>query len=102
MEPDAKEREQRERLLHAELARLRSELAVLERQWERKHWLAAFGLCAIPAYFWGPVYAAIVVLCTPALVAVQAYLLAVRRSECQELIAEAEEELARLRRADSS
>lgn len=88
---------ERETLLGDEIERLKKELAVLDRQWDRKHYLGAFGLLAIPAYFYGLAYAIIVILCTPALVAVQAYLIGVRRSECRELLAEARGELARLR-----
>jgi len=88
---------QRETLLTEELERLKKELAVLDRQWARKHYLGAFGLLAIPAYFYGVAYTIIVLLCTPALIAVQAYLIGVRRNECRELIAEARGELARLR-----
>ncbi len=92
---------QRETLLTEELERLKKELAVLDRQWARKHYLGVFGLLAIPAYFYGVAYTIIVLLCTPALIAVQAYLIGVRRNECRELIAEARGELGRLRGAAS-
>jgi hypothetical protein len=88
---------EREALLVAEVERLKKELAILQRQWDRKHLLGLFGLFAIPAYFVGPAYAVIVVLCTPALIGTQAYLLGVRISECKELLVEARTELARLR-----
>lgn len=84
-------------ILEAELVRLRGELAILERQWARKHLLAGFGLLALPALYFGALYAVIVLLCTPALVATQAYLIGVLRSECRELIEEAKREIARLR-----
>lgn len=82
-------------LMEAEIERLRAELATLERQWSRKHLLALFGLAAIPCYFlFGPFVAGVVLLCTPALVATQAYLLYVRRAECVQLIAETRSEIA--------
>ena len=82
-------------MMEAEIARLRSELATLERQWSRKHLLALFGLAAIPCYFvFGPLIAGVVLVCTPALVATQAYLLYVRRAECVQLIDETRRELA--------
>ncbi|MBN8609509.1 MAG: hypothetical protein J0L92_02935 [Deltaproteobacteria bacterium] len=84
-------------LLEGELSRLQKELAILDRQWARKHLLAAFGLVALPALYFGTLYAVIVLLCTPALVATQAYLIGVRRSECRELIEEARREIAHLR-----
>lgn len=84
-------------VLVEEVARLERELAVLERQWARKHYLSAFALLALPALYFGGLYAVIVLLCTPALVGTQAYLIGVRRSECRELIREAQRELAQLR-----
>lgn len=82
-------------MMEAEIARLRSELATLERQWARKHLLALFGLAAIPCYFLlGPLIAGVVLVCTPALVATQAYLLYVRRTECAQLIEETSREIA--------
>ncbi len=84
-------------LLEGEVDRLRKELAILERQWARKHLLAAFGLLALPALYFGTLYAMIFLLCTPALVATQAYLIGVRRSECRELIEESRREIARLK-----
>lgn len=84
-------------LLEGELDRLRKELAILERQWARKHLLAAFGLFALPALYFGALYAVIILLCTPALIGTQAYLIGVRRSECRELIEETKRELARLK-----
>jgi hypothetical protein len=85
-------------LLEAEVVRLRSEIVLLERQWSRKHLLAFFGLLAIPAYLiFGGLVAAVVLLCTPALVGTQAYLLGVRRLECRQLIHETEQELAHAR-----
>lgn len=89
--------DERGALLAAEVERLQKELGILQRQWDRKHLLGLFGLFAIPAYFVGPAYAVIVLLCTPALIGTQAYLLGVRMSECKELLAEARTELARLR-----
>jgi hypothetical protein len=84
-------------LLEAEVVRLQRELVLLEQQWKKKHWLALFVVAAIPAFFvFGRLVAGIVVLCTPALVATQAYLLAVRRTECRQLIEEAKRELALL------
>lgn len=92
---------ERKALLEAEVARLQAELATLERQWDRKHRLMLFGLAAIPAYLlFGGLVAAVVLLCTPALVATQAYLLYVRRMECRQLIDETRREIDRLDRAD--
>lgn len=87
-------------MLEAELIRLDGELAILNRQWSRKHLLAVFGLLAIPAYFlFGGLVAGVVLFCTPALIATQAYLVGVRRMECRQLIAETHRELARARRS---
>jgi hypothetical protein len=85
--------------MEAEIERLRAELATLERQWQRKHLLGLFGLAAIPCYFaFGAFVASVVLVCTPALVATQAYLLYVRRMECVQLIAETRNEIALARR----
>jgi hypothetical protein len=82
-------------MLEAEVTRLHGELRILDRQWSRKHLLAAFGILAIPAYFlFGGVVAAVVLVCTPALIATQAYLVGVRRLECRQLIEETKRELA--------
>lgn len=87
-------------LLEAEVRRLDDELALLERQWNRKHWLALFALLGIPAYFvFGGLVAFVVVICTPALVGTQAYLLWVRRGECRQLLAETRRDLDTLRHA---
>lgn len=84
--------------LEAEVTRLRGELDTIKRQWSRKHLLAIFGVLAIPAYFlFGPFVAGVVVVCTPALVATQAYLLYVRGIECTQLIEETRREIALLR-----
>lgn len=81
-------------LLEAEVKRLEHELAILQRQWDRKHYLWAFGVLVVPAYFvFDALIALVVALCTPALVATQAYLLAVRRAECRQLITETKREL---------
>lgn len=82
-------------LLNAEIGRLESEIVVLDRQWSKKHWLALFGLVAIPLMIAGvaPLWIAITVIATPCLVATQAYLLYVRRRECHELIAQAKQDL---------
>ncbi|AKF09710.1 hypothetical protein [Sandaracinus amylolyticus] len=85
---------QRIPMLQSEVTRLEHELSILERQWHRKHRLAFFALLAIPAYFlFGPLVAGVVLVCTPALIGVQAYLLGVRRMECRQLIAETKREL---------
>ncbi len=86
-------------MMAEEIERLKKQLAVLDRQWSQKHYLALFGLLAIPAFFVGVMYGVIVLLCTPALVLTQAYLVGIRRAECRELIAEARRELARVRPA---
>ena len=86
-------------LLEAELHRLGRELDQIERQWNRKHLLGFLALAAFPAYaLAGPLAAGICVVCAPALVATQAYLLAVRRTECRQLIEETRVELRRLDR----
>jgi hypothetical protein len=85
----------RAQLLETEVARLEQELALLDRQWTKRPWLLLFALAAIPAYFvFGGEVAAVVLLATPALVAVQSYLLHFRREECRELIAETRRQLA--------
>lgn len=84
-------------LLEAEVKRLENELKTLRSQWNKRHYLFAFVVLSIPAYFLlGKVYAAICVLCTPALYATQSYLLYVRQNECRELIAEAKRDLVQL------
>jgi hypothetical protein len=91
---------EREKLakLEAEVRRLEGELAVLERQWRRKHLLALFGIAAVPCYFlFGSLVALVVLLCTPVLVGTQAYLLWVRRWECKNLIAQAYRDAAVIR-----
>ena len=81
-------------LLEAEVTRLEHELSILEHQWRRKYRLAAFALVAIPTYFlFGGLVAAVVLACTPALIAMQSYLLAVRRAECRQLMKETRREL---------
>ena len=85
-------------MLESEVTRLQKELAVLQRQWDQKYRLGAFGLLALPAAYWGLAYSLIIVLCTPALIATQAYLIGVRRNECRELIGEAKREIAMLRK----
>jgi hypothetical protein len=88
-------------LLDRELERLNQELAVLNRQWDQKYRLGLFAVLAIPVAYWGLAYSVIVILCTPALIATQAYLIGVRRAECLELIGEAKRELATLRKKSS-
>jgi hypothetical protein len=86
--------ENRIAMLETEIARLKGELAKLERAWERRYHLAAFGLSAIPTYFlFGSFVAAVVLVCTPALIATQTYLVGVRRIECRQLIEEMTREL---------
>ena len=84
-------------LLEAEVKRLENELKTLRSQWNKRHYLFAFIVLSIPAYFiLGRVYAVIAVLCTPALFATQSYLLYIRQNECRELIAEAKRDLKQL------
>lgn len=86
------------KLLEAEIQRLEHEHELLDRQWNKKHFLALFGLLAIPAYFlFGGLVAGVIAVCTPFLVLTQAYLLTVRRAECRQLIREAHSEIAFLR-----
>lgn len=85
---------EQERLLDAEVKRLVREIAILDRQWRLKYRLAVLGLLSIPVYFIaGRFWAVIVLIMTPALVATQAYLLAVRLSEARELLDEAKKYL---------
>lgn len=87
-----------EGLLRAEIERLGRERVVLERQWAKKYWLSVFALAAVPVYFLaGGFWAVVTVAMTPALVATQAYLLMIRRSEVAELLGEAKHALAALR-----
>jgi hypothetical protein len=98
--PDVKPTDEKKKLLEAEVERLRAELGVLEQQWKKRYWLALFGLFAIPGmYFFGLPALALGILGTPALVATQSYLLAVRRAECEQLIEESRRALLRLARA---
>ena len=90
-------------MLEAEVTRLTGELRMLDRQWSRKHLLAAFGVLTIPAYFlFGGLVATVVLICTPALIATQAYLVGVRRYECRQLIDETRRELAYAQRRASA
>lgn len=91
----AAQAERRAELLRAEITRLETEIGVLERQWNKKHWLALFGLVAIPLMIAGvsPLWVAITIIATPCLVATQAYLLYMRRAECRELISQAKIDL---------
>ncbi len=85
-------------LLKAEIVRLKTEIGVLNRQWQRKHWLGLVGLVAIPLMIARvpPMWIVIAVVAAPCLVATQAYLLYVRRRECIQLIGEAERDLERV------
>lgn len=90
--------DEKHRLLSAELVRLEGELGVLEAQWNRRHYLLLFGFLTIPGYLWlGPSALALGLIATPALFATQSYLLAVRKAECVQLIAEGKVTLLRLR-----
>lgn len=94
------EADEKRQMVEAELKRLEAELVVLQRQWDKKHHLAAFGLLTLPAfYFWGVPALILGLLATPSLVLTQAYLIGVRRHECEELIAEAKQRLKRMNRA---
>ncbi len=94
--------DERHRILTDEVARLERELGVLEAQWNKRHYLLLFGLLTIPGYFWlGPSALALGLIGTPALFATQSYLLAVRKSECAQLIAEAKRAIARLPKPES-
>lgn len=90
--------DQKRTLLEAEIGRLQSEITVLDRQWNRKHWLGLVALAAIPLMIAGaqPMWIVIAVLAAPCLVATQAYLLYVRRRECHELIAQAKRDVTRV------
>lgn len=90
---------ERERLLTNEVERLRSQLAVLEAQWLRKHRLWLFALVAIPMFVFvpSPLWAIGILMATPCLVLTQAYLIGMRRAECRELILQTQRDLASLR-----
>lgn len=91
---------ERQEILEREIERLTAELGVLEKQWGKRHYLLLFGLLTIPAYlFFGAPALALGLLATPGLFATQSYLLAVRRTECKQLIDEARRAIARLSRA---
>jgi hypothetical protein len=91
---------ERERLLTDEIGRLRGQLEVLERQWKKKHWLALFGLLAIPIWIFAPpMWTVATLMATPCLVATQAYLIMMRRAECRELILQCRRDLQSLQRA---
>jgi hypothetical protein len=83
----------RRELLEAEITRLHAELASLDRQWARKYWLGLFALAAVPAWFLSETVAMATLISSPILVGVRAYLLAVRREECRQLIHETQREL---------
>ena len=84
-------------LLQAEVKRLENELKTIQTQWNKRHYLFAFIILTVPAYFFlGKTYAVIGVLCTPALYATQSYLLYIRRNECRELIAEAQRDIKQI------
>ena len=90
---------ERQEILRQEIERLTKELGVLEQQWGKRHYLLLFGLLTIPAYFvFGAPALALGLLATPGLFATQSYLLAVRRTECKQLIDEAKRGIARLSR----
>lgn len=91
----ADDSEERSDLLKAEIVRLETEIVVLDRQWNRKHWLGLVALVAIPLMIARvpPLWVAIAVIAAPALVATQAYLLYVRRRECRHLIEQARQDL---------
>lgn len=89
--------DEKHKLLSAEVVRLERELGVLEAQWNKRHYLLLFGFLTIPGYLWlGPSALALGLIGTPALFATQSYLLAVRKSECAQLIAEAKRSIAKL------
>jgi hypothetical protein len=90
--------DQRSSLLQAEVGRLEAELAVLDRQWATKHRLGLVALVALPLMIARveALWIAIAILAAPCLVATQAYLLYMRRTECRELIEQAERDLARV------
>jgi hypothetical protein len=91
---------ERERLLENEVERLGAELAHLEARWKTKHWLAVFGVLAIPAFiFAGALWGIGVLMATPCLVATQAYLIGMRRAECKQLILQTKRDLGALRAA---
>lgn len=84
----------RRELIEKEIERLHEEAKVLERDWRRVPFLAAFILSAVPAYLiWGPTAALYAVLCTPCLIITALYLLGVRRAENRQSIEELERQL---------
>lgn len=88
----------RRELVEAEVARLKDEAKVLERDWRRIPLLFALVLTAVPAYYvWGPTAALWALICTPCLVITALYLIGVRKAENRQQIAELERELERTR-----
>ena len=81
-------------LIAAEIERLKEEALVLERDWRRIPYLAAFIVLAGPVHWvWGATAAFYAILCVPCLVATAAYLIGVRKRENRDLLAELEEQL---------
>lgn len=91
----AEKRDARAGLLKAEIVRLQSEIVVLDRQWNKKHWMGLIGLVAIPLMIARveAMWIVIAVFGAPLLVATQSYLLYVRRRECRMLIEQAKQDL---------
>ena len=66
---------ERASLLEAEIIRLEGELAILERQWNRKWRLIVFAVLAVPAYFlFGASIAVLIVLTIVVVLVLYGYL----------------------------
>lgn len=83
--------------MEAELLRLESEQAILDRDYRRVPLLFVFGLLTIPVYFlWGGTAAIYAILCTPCLVITALYLVGVRRAENRNEMVEIRRSLRRM------
>ena len=80
--------------MEAEIDRLKDEAKVLERDWRRIPFLAAFLLLAGPVYWvWGATASFYAVLCVPCLVLTAYYLSGGRIREIKDLLVELEDQL---------
>src|SRR5688572_3928301 len=85
-------------LLVADLERLENERDALLRDWRRAPLLITTVVLAAPVYaIWGPTAAFYTVIAAPCLVLTALYLLAVRRTENRQLIAETKVEIEKRR-----
>ncbi|MGE0790288.1 MAG: hypothetical protein AB7S26_31725 [Sandaracinaceae bacterium] len=84
----------RAELVALEIERLKGEAKILQRDWRRIPFLAAFIVLAAPAFFvWGPAAAMYTVLAVPCLIGTAAYLVGVRIRENRELLRELQDQV---------